>query len=128
MVHIRHDGTFLALLPYLLRHGDSEVVAVNALQHSLHLLAFVVEHLNVLANEVHILLRNLKGLPESGRAYLKLIILLVTVETVLSIAAQLYAVLYPHAIGMVYLNNNSVIRADFNIYKEILLALQPLLN
>ena len=128
MVHIHQNGTFLALLPYLLRHGDREVVAVNALQHSLHLLAFVVEHLNVLANEVHILLRNLKGLSKSCRAYLKLIILLITVETVLYIAAQLYAVLYPHTIGMVYLNNNSVIRADFNIDKEILLVLQLLLD
>ena len=128
MVHICQDGTFLTLLFYFLGHGDREIIAIDTLQHSLNLLAVAIEHLYILADEIHILLRNLKGLSESCRSYLKLIILLVTVKTVLNISAKLYAVLYPHAVGMVNLYNNSVIRADFYIYKEILLVLQPLLN
>ena len=66
MVDIHELGALLALYLYLLAHADHKVVAVNALQRAAHLDTVGIEHLDLFANEVDVLLGNLEGLAQAG--------------------------------------------------------------
>ena len=126
VVHLLHLRALLSFHLNLLRGGHHEVVAAYALQHAFHLFTLGVHNLYVLTDKVDVLLRHLERLSQAGRAYLEFVVLCVSADMLLDIAAQLNAVLYPHAVGMVLLYHDAVIWANLNVYQEIVLVLEPL--
>ena len=66
-----------------------------------------------------------EGLPQSGAAYFQFIVLFLPADFRLDKAAQVRTILNPHALGMVYLHGDSVVRTDFHVHEEVVLTLQP---
>ena len=73
-------------------------------------------------------LRNFERLTQACRANFELIVFLVTVQMILNILTQGNTILNPYSIGMVNLNNDSIVGTDFNAYQEIFLILEPFFN
>ena len=101
---------------------------VGFLQHAAELAAVLCQHFHFLADVVNVLLQYLEGLSDAGRTDFQLIILILTVQLGLDVAAQLYAVLNPNTFFVVYFHQNLVIRADCHLHKEVVLSCQPLVN
>ena len=101
---------------------------VGFLQHAAELAAVLCQHFHFLADVVNVLLQYLEGLSDAGRTDFQLIILILTVQLGLDVAAQLYTVLNPNTFFVVYFHQNLVIRADCHLHKEVVLSCQPLVN
>ena len=71
---------------------------------------------------------SLEGLAQSGGSHLQLVVLFVTAQMVLDVAAQIRAVVHPHAIGVVYFYDDAIVGANLNIYEEVFLPRKPFLN
>ena len=80
------------------------------------------------SDKLEILLRNFERLTQACRANFELIVFLVTVQMILNILTQGNTILNPYSIGMVNLNNDSIVGTDFNAYQEIFLILEPFFN
>ena len=126
MVYLDKLRALLALHLLFLLHRHGEVVVVDSLKDAFVLLPVSVENLHFLAYKAMILLWHLEGLSQSGGAYLKFVVFFVAAEVVFDVTAQFYAVLYPYAIGMVYLDYDTVVGAYFDVNKEVLLAVKLL--
>ena len=125
MIHILKDGTLLSFYLHLLLGSDNKVLTVNRLQDTLYLFPIGAKHFHLLTDEVDILLGNLERLAETRRTHFQFKVLFVAVEMFLNETAQCHAVINPHAIDMVYLHHDPIIRTDLYIDKEIVLVLQP---
>ena len=128
MVNVFQHRAFLTLYLHFLAHAYREATPVYTLQHAFQLDAVGSQHFHVLTDVVVILLLHLEGLSQSGRANLKLIILLIAVEPVFDETAQLHTVLDPHTVGVIDFHHNLVVATNLHINEEVLLVLKPLLN
>ncbi len=118
-------GSFLL---HFLFHGDGEIVSIHTLEQSFPFLSVGVEHFHFFSDEVEILLSHLERLSEAGAANLQFVVLVITVEVVFYEAAELHAILNPHAICMVDLHDDSVVWTNLNVNEEIVFVLEPLVN
>ena len=100
---------------------------VGFLQHAAELAAVLCQHFHFLADVVNVLLQYLEGLSDAGRTDFQLIILILTIQPGLYIAAQLYTILNPNTFFVVYLHHNLVIRADYNFHQKVIFIFQPLI-
>ena len=128
MVNVHLHRTLLAFNLNLFVDGYNKVVSINTFQYATHLTPLCRKHLDGVSHVVFILLTNLKRLSQAGRAYLKLIVFLVTADVVFDKLAQFSTVFYPHAVSVIDFYRNLVIRADRQVNKELLGVLQPLFN
>ena len=81
-----------------------------------------------LANVNLVLPTDAERLSQSCAAHFELIVFFIARESRLDVTAQVGAVFNPHAVLVVYLHDNAVVRADVDVNKEILFAFKPFLN
>ena len=128
LVNIGEHRPFLAFGLDLLLGGDHKVSSFYRFEHPFGLLSIGTEHFHLFPDEVDILLWHLERLSEARRPHFQFEVFLVAVEMVFDKLAQLHAVFYPHAVGVVNLHNNLVVLADLNVNEEIVFSLEPCLH
>ena len=77
-------------------------------------------HFHFLAHVVFVLAKHFERLAYSGASHLEFVVFGVAVKVCFDVLAQLHAVVYPHAVLMVYFDYNAVVGADCQVGKEVI--------
>ena len=99
---------------------------IGLLQYAAQFTSILGQHFYLLTNVVHVLLKHLERLSDTGRAYFQFEILRVAVQAGFDIAAQLHTIFYPNTVFVVDLHHNLVIRTHRYLHQEVIFVLQPI--